>query len=174
MSRKKSLPVPPPATYSPPPGNNAMGSGANSPGGSMNSYADPSNASFASVRSPIRPAMMQSNLSPIASVSASPRSGSGSSRPALSPTNSQRSKESRRTGRSASTGGINGGAGNAAQASFARRPGLYSSDSTCTLVGSTLERKIADGNADLPRVRTATGARLEELRTLMLKDKLDY
>ncbi|CAL1705996.1 unnamed protein product [Somion occarium] len=56
-----------------------------------------------------------------------------------------------------------------------RRPGLFTSDSSSTLVGSALERKINDANeVDSYRERPDTSERLEALRELMTKDQLDY
>jgi Xaa-Pro aminopeptidase len=52
-----------------------------------------------------------------------------------------------------------------------RRP-LWLTNSTDTLVGSALERYMADGESI--RERTDTTDRLEDLRKLMEKEKLDY
>lgn len=51
------------------------------------------------------------------------------------------------------------------------RPGLYPNDSSSTLVGSALERKI---NVESVKDRTDTLPKLEEIRALMAKDDLDY
>ncbi|KAF8893619.1 peptidase M24, structural domain-containing protein [Infundibulicybe gibba] len=53
-----------------------------------------------------------------------------------------------------------------------RRPQLNPYDSSSTLVGSALERKIND--VDSIKERVDTTGRLEELRKLMEKDALDY
>ena len=53
-----------------------------------------------------------------------------------------------------------------------KRPALYPSDSSSTLVGSALERKIND--AAVPFERVDSTERLEELRKLMAKETLDY
>jgi Xaa-Pro aminopeptidase len=53
-----------------------------------------------------------------------------------------------------------------------RRPTLNSNDSSATLVGSALERKIND--VESFRERVDTGPRLAALRQHMEKDKLDY
>lgn len=53
-----------------------------------------------------------------------------------------------------------------------RRPGLHSNESSSTLVGSLLERKIND--LDVIPERADTTGRLEALRDLMKKDNLDY
>ena len=52
------------------------------------------------------------------------------------------------------------------------RPGLHGNDSSSTLVGSALERKIND--VESVRERVDTGPRLEDLRKQMAKDNLDY
>ena len=62
--------------------------------------------------------------------------------------------------------------GVASSSSSSRRPGLHASDSTSTLVGSALERKINDG--DSYKERPDTAERLNALRELMKKDNLDY
>lgn len=54
----------------------------------------------------------------------------------------------------------------------ALRPGLYPSDSSSTLVGSALERKVND--VPSVRERLDTGDRLEAIRELMKKHNLDY
>ena len=54
----------------------------------------------------------------------------------------------------------------------ASRPGLHGNDSSSTLVGSALERKIND--VESVRERVDTGPRLEDLRKQMAKDNLDY
>ena len=160
-----------------------------------NMYVDP-NGSFISMRSPNRPPIIGGNLSPIASqatpLSQSPRSGSSrptltptnsqrptltptnSQRPGLTPTNSQRSKESGRSRRTARSAGSPPLPLPPSSFPYGRRPGIHSDDSASTLVGSTLSRKLADGNADRPRVRSDTGSKLMELRSLMAKDKLDF
>jgi Xaa-Pro aminopeptidase len=53
-----------------------------------------------------------------------------------------------------------------------RRPALYPSDSTSTLVGSAYERKVND--VETIREKVDTTERLEEIRKLMAKDNLDY
>jgi Xaa-Pro aminopeptidase len=53
-----------------------------------------------------------------------------------------------------------------------KRPALYPSDSSSTLVGSALERKIHD--AAVPFEKVDSTERLEELRKLMAKETLDY
>ncbi|KAL6301281.1 Creatinase/aminopeptidase [Sparassis latifolia] len=53
-----------------------------------------------------------------------------------------------------------------------RRPRLYPSESSSTLVGSLLERKVNDNDPIPPRL-DSTG-RLEALRELMRKENLDY
>jgi Xaa-Pro aminopeptidase len=52
------------------------------------------------------------------------------------------------------------------------RPGFHGNDSSSTLVGSALERKIND--VDSVREKPDTGPRLEDLRKQMAKDNLDY
>ena len=49
---------------------------------------------------------------------------------------------------------------------------LYPQDSTDTLVGSALKRKLNE--QDSIREKPDTTERLEDLRRLMIKDKLDY
>ena len=49
---------------------------------------------------------------------------------------------------------------------------LYPQDSTDTLVGSALKRKLNE--QDSIRENPDTIERLEDLRRLMIKDKLDY
>ena len=49
---------------------------------------------------------------------------------------------------------------------------LYPQDSTDTLVGSAFERKVNE--QDSIRVKPDTTERLEDMRRLMIKDKLDY
>ena len=49
---------------------------------------------------------------------------------------------------------------------------LYPQDSTDTLVGSAFERKVNE--QDSIRIKPDTTERLEDLRRLMIKDKLDY
>ena len=49
---------------------------------------------------------------------------------------------------------------------------LYPQDSTDTLVGSAFERKINE--QDSIRIKPDTTERLEDMRRLMIKDKLDY
>jgi len=58
------------------------------------------------------------------------------------------------------------------RSSESKRPPFYSNDSSSTLVGSAYERKINDVETIKERVDTAD--RLEEIRKLMSKDKLDY
>jgi Xaa-Pro aminopeptidase len=58
------------------------------------------------------------------------------------------------------------------RSSGSKRPPFYSSDSSSTLVGSAYERKINDIEPIKERIDTAD--RLEEIRKLMAKDKLDY
>ncbi|KAH8107636.1 Creatinase aminopeptidase [Cristinia sonorae] len=65
-----------------------------------------------------------------------------------------------------------GNSNNTASTSRTRRPHLYPSDSSSTLVGSALERKVND--VDTFAGRPDTGERLEALRELMKKDSLDY
>lgn len=52
------------------------------------------------------------------------------------------------------------------------RPGIHGNDSSSTLVGSALERKVND--VEPPREKPDTGPRLQELRSQMAKDNLDY
>jgi Xaa-Pro aminopeptidase len=52
------------------------------------------------------------------------------------------------------------------------RPGLYGNDSSSTLVGSALERKIND--VESVREKVDTAPRLDDLRKQMAKDNLDY
>ena len=56
--------------------------------------------------------------------------------------------------------------------SGASRPGLYPSESSSTLVGSALERKIRD--EDPIKERQDTGSRLESIRDIMRQQELDY
>ena len=49
---------------------------------------------------------------------------------------------------------------------------LYPQDSTDTLLGSSFERRVNE--LDSSRVKPDTTERLEDLRRLMIKDKLDY
>jgi len=58
------------------------------------------------------------------------------------------------------------------RSSGSKRPPFYSNDSASTLVGSAFERKINDVESIKERVDTTD--RLEEIRKLMAKDKLDY
>ena len=53
-----------------------------------------------------------------------------------------------------------------------KHPPVYSNDSFSTLVGSAYERKINDVGPIKEKVDTAD--RLEDIRKLMAKDKLDY
>ncbi|KAH8107500.1 Creatinase/Prolidase N-terminal domain-containing protein, partial [Phellopilus nigrolimitatus] len=110
---------------------------------------------------PVRPP-----LTPI--TDASPRTSSSSSRPTVPPKRSstQRSKESSRSGASKQSGAVG------ASRFSPRRPNLSPADSQSTLVGSALERKMND--VDEPKEKVVTTQRLEELRTLMLKETLDY
>ena len=52
------------------------------------------------------------------------------------------------------------------------RPGIHGNDSSSTLVGSALERKIND--VESVREKVDTGPRLDDLRKQMAKDNLDY
>ena len=52
------------------------------------------------------------------------------------------------------------------------RPGIYGNDSSSTLVGSALERKIND--VESVREKVDSGPRLDDLRKQMAKDNLDY
>ena len=52
------------------------------------------------------------------------------------------------------------------------RPGLHGNDSSSTLVGSALDRKIND--VESVREKVDTGPRLDDLRKQMVKDNLDY
>ena len=52
------------------------------------------------------------------------------------------------------------------------RPGFHGNDSSSTLVGSALERKIND--VESVREKVDTAPRLEDLRKQMAKDNLDY
>lgn len=52
------------------------------------------------------------------------------------------------------------------------RPGLHGNDSSSTLVGSALDRKIND--VESVREKVDTGSRLDDLRKQMVKDNLDY
>ena len=54
----------------------------------------------------------------------------------------------------------------------ATRPGFHGNDSSSTLVGSALERKIND--VESVREKPDTGPRLQDLRSQMAKDNLDY
>lgn len=54
----------------------------------------------------------------------------------------------------------------------APRPGIHGNDSSSTLIGSALERKIND--VESVREKVDTGSRLIDLRALMAKDNLDY
>ncbi|KAG6333719.1 hypothetical protein ID866_5372 [Astraeus odoratus] len=58
------------------------------------------------------------------------------------------------------------------RSSRSKRPPFYTSDSSSTLVGSALERKIND--IESIKERIDTGDRLEQIRKLMMKDGLDY
>lgn len=58
------------------------------------------------------------------------------------------------------------------RSSGSKRPPFYSNDSGSTLVGSAYERKINDVESIKEKVDTAE--RLEEIRKLMAKEKLDY
>jgi Xaa-Pro aminopeptidase len=82
--------------------------------------------------------------------------------PLYEPPTRQSSKSSKTTQSSSAT----------ARPSSSRRPTLLPKDSTSTLVGSALERKMNDGESIKERPDTAL--RLEELRKLMQKDNLDY
>jgi Xaa-Pro aminopeptidase len=55
---------------------------------------------------------------------------------------------------------------------FSPRPGIHGNDSSSTLVGSALERKIND--VESVREKIDTSPRLEDLRKQMAKDNLDY
>ena len=55
---------------------------------------------------------------------------------------------------------------------YSPRPGIHGNDSSSTLVGSALERKIND--VESVREKVDTGPRLEDLRKQMAKDNLDY
>jgi len=55
---------------------------------------------------------------------------------------------------------------------FTPRPGIHGNDSSSTLVGSALERKIND--VESVREKIDTSPRLEDLRKQMAKDNLDY
>lgn len=48
---------------------------------------------------------------------------------------------------------------------------MYPNDSSSTLVGSALDRKIND--VDMPKIREDTYQRLADLRAFMEKEKLD-
>ena len=52
------------------------------------------------------------------------------------------------------------------------RPGIYGNDSSSTLVGSALERKVND--VESVREKVDSGPRLDDLRKQMAKDNLDY
>jgi Xaa-Pro aminopeptidase len=52
------------------------------------------------------------------------------------------------------------------------RPGFHGNDSSSTLVGSALERKVND--VESVREKVDSGPRLEDLRKQMAKDNLDY
>jgi len=52
------------------------------------------------------------------------------------------------------------------------RPGFHGNDSSSTLVGSALDRKIND--VESVREKIDTGPRLEDLRNQMVKDNIDY
>lgn len=58
------------------------------------------------------------------------------------------------------------------RSSRSRRPPFYSTDSSSTLVGSALDRKINDVESIKERIDTTD--RLEQVRKLMGKDNLDY
>lgn len=58
------------------------------------------------------------------------------------------------------------------RSSGSKRPGIFSNDSSSTLVGSALERKMGDVESIKERVDTTD--RLEQIRRLMMKDGLDY
>lgn len=58
------------------------------------------------------------------------------------------------------------------RSSGSKRPALFSNDSSSTLVGSALERKM--GEVASIRDRVDTSDRLEQIRKLMVKDGLDY
>jgi len=58
------------------------------------------------------------------------------------------------------------------RSSESKRPPFYSNDSSSTLVGSAYERKINDIEPIKEKIDTAD--RLEDIRKLMAKDKLDY
>jgi Xaa-Pro aminopeptidase len=95
---------------------------------------------------------------------------------------SNQSKQSFQSSRSNQTKGsnqTNGSGGSKASGSKASgsrkspiRPPFWPNDSQSTLVGSALERKIADVESIKERVDTSD--RLDEMRKLMAKDNLDY
>ena len=58
------------------------------------------------------------------------------------------------------------------RSSGSKRPAFLSNDSSSTLVGSALERKMGEVASIKERVDTTD--RLEQIRRLMLKDGLDY
>jgi Xaa-Pro aminopeptidase len=58
------------------------------------------------------------------------------------------------------------------RSSGSKRPPFYSNDSASTLVGSAYERKINDVESIKEKVDTTD--RLDEIRKLMAKEKLDY
>lgn len=97
----------------------------------------------------------------------SPRSALQSPRRDLSRSNTQNSKSSGRSGGSGKSGG-----GGIIGRFSPKRPQLSPADSQDTLVGSALERKLSDFEPLKERIDTTT--RLQELRTLMAKDNLDY
>jgi Xaa-Pro aminopeptidase len=82
---------------------------------------------------------------------------------------SKSSKASKETYMSSSSGGTRF---SASRTNGSRRPGMHSNDSSSTLVGSALDRKINDVESVKERVDTTF--RLEEIRKLMQRDKLDY
>ncbi|KAG9316900.1 putative creatinase/aminopeptidase [Chiua virens] len=57
------------------------------------------------------------------------------------------------------------------RSSGSKRPAFFSNDSSSTLVGSALERKLEMGSI---KERVDTSDRLDQIRKLMMKDGLDY
>lgn len=78
----------------------------------------------------------------------------------------QTSKSSRASKESKMSGGF------ASRYNSTRRPGYLSNDSSATLIGSALERKMND--VESLRETVNTTERLRDLRKLMAKNDLDY